>query len=81
MKLINFLQNCYYLFHFLKDCHFEYKNHHIVLEYEGSIIHLDSNGHLSIRPRGYLLNHCTLQEVMEQNTNIEQEVHHNGCCS
>ena len=76
MRLIKNIIN---LYRFLQDCHFEYKDHHIILEYEGSIIHLDNNGHLSIRPKGYLLNHCTLQEVLEQ-TELG-EINHECCPS
>ena len=42
----------------------------IILEYKDSILHLDNKGNLSIRPKGLLLMHCTLQETLEQ---VEEE--------
>jgi len=65
--MIKIIKNLYNLIKLLKKGNIICNKNEIIIEFKESIIHLDNLGNLSIRPKGLILNHCTYQEVLEQN--------------
>lgn len=71
--MIRFFSNCLHLLKLLYHSDIKCHKQSVVFHYNGSVIHLDELGNLSIVPKGLLLQHCTYQEVLEDVGSCETE--------